>query len=319
MKIAHISDLHFTSFFKENNFEIIRYLLKYALKQEADHIVITGDLTDNADKDDFLSLRKLFNELGLLQHDRLSVVIGNHDIYGGVQTAEDIFTFPERCKNVDYNKKVNEFYLHFKETFEDAEVLDEDTVFPYAKIIDGVLFLGLNTNDEYSSAKNIFASNGAVRLDQFNKTTKILNSLSDKVHTKIIMLHHHFNKIETVQNGTFANFWQNIEKQTMKLRKKKRLFNLFKEYNIDLVLHGHYHVTGGYERKGIKFLNAGGSTMNDKEGRLSLNFIDIKKSSIKIKTEIIKPSRADLIFDFAERQNELKKDEEAFIDQISKN
>jgi len=227
MRIAHLSDLHFTSFFKENNLKSIKYLLKYAINQNADHIIITGDLTDNADRDDFITLRRLFNELGLLNGERLSLVIGNHDIFGGVQTAEDIFSFPERCRKVDYNRKVKEFYFHFKETFENAEILDPETVFPYAKIIDGILLIGLNTNDLYSSAKNIFASNGAVHLDQFNKTVKILDSLADNSRAKIIMLHHHFNKMEVTSNGTFGSFWQNIEKQTMKLRKKKRLFNVF--------------------------------------------------------------------------------------------
>ncbi len=293
--------------------------MKYAIKQGTDHFIITGDLTDNAERDDFLILRKLFDDLGLLHHDKLSLVIGNHDIFGGVQTAEDIFSFPERCKNVDYMKRVKEFYIYFKETFDGAEIIDNDTVFPYAKIINGVLLVGLNSNDVYSSTKNIFASNGIVHLDQFNKTVNILNNLSGKAQTKMIMLHHHFNKMEVSSNGTFGSFWQNIEKQTMKLRKKKRLFNVFKECNIDLVLHGHYHVTGDYERKGVHFSNAGGSTKSENESQLTLNFIDIKKNSIKIKTEILSPSNADVLFDFSERQKKLQQDEELFISELANN
>ena len=319
MRIAHISDLHFTSFFKENNLNSIRYLLKYALKKGTDHIIITGDLTDNADRNDFLTLRKLFDDLGLLHHDKLSLVIGNHDIFGGVQTAEDIFSFPGRCKIADYKKKVKEFYVHFKETFDGALIKDNETVFPYAKIINGVLLVGLNTNDEYSSTKNIFASNGAVQLDQFNKAVHIFNTLSEKAHTKIVMLHHHFNKMKVNQGSAFGSFWQNIEKQTMKLRKKKRLFNVFKEYNVDLVLHGHYHVMGVYERKGIRFLNAGGSVKSDNADHLNINFIDIKKDTIKIKTDFLNPSQADLLFDFNERQKELLRDEELFISEMTTN
>lgn len=319
MRIAHISDLHFTSFFKDNNLKSIRYLLKYALKQNADHIVITGDLTDNSNREDFLTLRKLFEELNLLHHDRLSLVIGNHDIFGGVQTAEDIFSFPERCKNVDYKMKVKEFMIYFKETFDGAAFIDNETVFPYAKILNDVLLVGMNTNDEYSTAKNTFASNGAVHLEQFNKAIQILNKFSNSVNTKIIMLHHHFNKMKVTQNSTFGGFWQNVEKQTMKLRKKKRLFTAFKEYGIDLVMHGHYHETGEYERKGVRFLNAGGSVKSDKAGQLSINFADIKKASIKIKSDFLKPSNADLLFDFAERQNELLRDEELFISEMTNN
>jgi len=48
MKIAHISDLHFSIFLKDSNLKNIKYLIKYILQTKADHIVITGDLTDNA-------------------------------------------------------------------------------------------------------------------------------------------------------------------------------------------------------------------------------------------------------------------------------
>ncbi len=319
MRIAHISDLHFTSFFKENNLQKIRYLLKQTIKSGIDHIVISGDLTDNASREDFLILRKLFDEFDLLHHDKLSLVIGNHDIFGGVQTAEDIFSFPERCKNVDYMQKVKEFYIYFKETFDGAEIFDQDSIFPYAKVINEILLVGLNSNDEYSAAKNTFASNGMVNLDQFNKTVKILNTISGDVQNKIVIIHHHFNKMEVTSNGTFGSFWQNIEKQTMKLRKKKRLFNVFKEYDIDLVLHGHYHITEEYKRKGIHFSNAGGSVKNDNESQISFNIIDVKKNSIKIKTETLYPTRADLTFDFGERQEQLRKDEELFISELANN
>jgi len=53
MKIAHISDLHLNMFYKDSNLQKIKYLLKYAIAQKPDHIVITGDLTDNAGEKDF--------------------------------------------------------------------------------------------------------------------------------------------------------------------------------------------------------------------------------------------------------------------------
>ena len=81
MKIAHISDLHLNTIYS------------YSLENKADHLVITGDLTDNASEKDFEILRNLFRKNGLLNSERLSLVIGNHDIFGGLQSAEEIFFF----------------------------------------------------------------------------------------------------------------------------------------------------------------------------------------------------------------------------------
>ena len=295
MRIAHLSDLHFTTFFKKSNLAGIHYLLNYALKQNADHIVITGDLTDNADEHDFLILRQLFKKLGILNSKKLSLVIGNHDIFGGAQTAEDIFTFPQKCRSVNFNEQVKLFYSYFKETFDDCAVLSGKNIFPYAKVLNGVLFLGMNSIAEYSTAKNIFASNGSIGLEQFNETTRILEQFKNNVTAKIILIHHHFNKIKVKNKSSFGSFWQNIEKQTMKLRKKKRLFNLFKMYNIDLVMHGHFHEMGEYKRNGTKFLNGGGSLKGTVAEEMQINFIDIKPSTIKIKTHKLTPSLSDLM------------------------
>ncbi len=100
MRIAHISDLHLNTFFKSSNLRQIKTLVKYALEQEFDHMVVTGDLVDNASARDLEILRNLFRKNNLLDTDRLSVIIGNHDIFGGPQTPEEIFTFTEKCRSV---------------------------------------------------------------------------------------------------------------------------------------------------------------------------------------------------------------------------
>ncbi len=306
MRIAHLSDLHFTTFFKKSDLERIQYLLNYAISKNADHIVITGDLTDNATESDFLILRQLFKKLDILNSQKLSLVIGNHDIFGGVQTAEDIFTFPEKCSKVNFNEQVNLFYNYFKETFADCVYLSKPNIFPYAKMLNGILFVGINSIAGYSTSKNIFASNGSVGIDQFDETLKILEQFKYKATNKIILIHHHFNKIKVKGKNSFGNFWQNIEKQTMKLRKKKRLFNLFNRYEIDLVLHGHFHEMGEYKRKGIRFLNAGGSLKSNSDNLIGINFIDIASTSkifthtVEFKLEQIEHKMKNLVHELAE-------------------
>lgn len=118
MKLAHISDLHLTTLFRRNNLPEIEYALQYIRDLEVDHLAVTGDLTNNADEEDFLLIRNLFYKYNLLNYKKLSLIIGNHDIFGGIQTADDIFTFTDKCKNVNYKEKLNQFYNFFPEVFE---------------------------------------------------------------------------------------------------------------------------------------------------------------------------------------------------------
>jgi 3',5'-cyclic AMP phosphodiesterase CpdA len=305
MKIAHISDIHLTSFLKKNNLEKTKQLLNYAIKQKFDHMIISGDLTHNAGEEDLETLRELFKKLDLLHTDRLTLVVGNHDIFGGPETAEDIFTFPEKCKTVDYDKKVKEFGDYFFEAFENCIYREKDKYFPFAKSLNDNLIIGVNSIAKYSKIKNPFASNGEVSLNEFNKLTEILNQYGNQHNRRLLVVHHHFNKVSFEKNTTNKNFWDGIQKQTMKLRKKKRLFQLFRMHNIDLVLHGHIHESREYFRKGTRFVNGGGSLIGPVKDELAVNFINIKHSGITVEIHKIL-SDASLVIDDKVAQTNLE-------------
>ncbi len=282
LKIAHISDLHLNSFFNDSTYKKLEFLLKNISDQKVDHLVITGDLTDNAERTDFLLLRRLLKRYGFLSGQKLSLTIGNHDIFGGVQKPDDIFLFGDKCRNVDYKKKVSDFISYFPEAFENCDYVDKD-YFPFLKIINDVLFLGINSIAEYSAINNPFASNGEVSLSQFNKTLELLSKHSvDYLHI-FVLIHHHFNKIKSNSKSSLGMIWKNIEKQTMKLKNKKRLFKLFKNFNVDFVLHGHLHESKEYTRREIRFLNAGATIRGKHENRISYNIIDTENKKINIK------------------------------------
>ena len=63
MILGHISDLHFTSFFKNNNLSSLKYALDYLISSHVEHIIITGDLTDNAQYEDFNTIRNVFKRV----------------------------------------------------------------------------------------------------------------------------------------------------------------------------------------------------------------------------------------------------------------
>ena len=281
MKIAHLSDIHFTTFFRNSGLFGFEKLLRYCNTKNVDHLVITGDLVENPDPYDFELLRKVLKQTGFLTSDRLSLVIGNHDIFGGVLTVQDLFNFTKRCETIDYKRKVKEFYEYFAESFKGCSYISPGNIFPYAKVIDDVLITGLNSVAEYSKTKNLFASNGEISAAQLNEVNNIFNMYGN-CKTKLVLIHHHFQENKPLQENRFGSVWQIIEKQTMKLRTKGKLFELFNNHKVDLVLHGHYHETSEYSRKGIRFLNAGGSFKNELKNQNQINILDTGFSSLKI-------------------------------------
>lgn len=277
MKIAHISDLHLNTLFNDANLARIKKLIKYISEKSVDHLIVSGDLTDNADESDLIILKRMLTKSGFASHTNLTVVPGNHDIFGGPQKPVDIFSFPERCKEIDYQAKLKYFKEIFKDTFANNTIITEDEDFPFLKDLGSVIIIGINSVAEYSKYKNPFASNGEVKLNQFNKLNELLKKYSDTDAIKIVVIHHHFNKVKNTKRS-IAGIWQNIEKQTMKLKKKKRLLSLFRKYNIDLVLHGHIHFNEYYERKGISFLNAGASAFGYTGKSLRVNIINVERN-----------------------------------------
>ncbi len=297
MKIAHISDIHFTTFFRNSGLFKFEKLLQYCNTKKVDHLIITGDLVENPDPYDFELIRNALNQYGYLSSDRLSLVIGNHDIFGGVLTVEDLFNFKTRCETIDYKNRVKEFYEYFSESFEGCSYISPQNIFPYAKVIDDILITGINSVAEYSKAKNLFASNGEISTSQLAELTNIFNMFGN-CRTKLVLIHHHFQDTKPLQENKFGSIWQIIERQTMKLRTKKKLIELFNNYKVDLVLHGHYHKTDEYYKKGIRFLNAGGSFKNDLKNVNQINFLETGLNALRIEIHKIPQLLYPQVFSF---------------------
>jgi 3',5'-cyclic AMP phosphodiesterase CpdA len=279
--IAHISDLHLNSFYNDSIFRLSNYLLKYISEKKVDHLVITGDITDNASEKDLEIFRRMLNKYGYLNGKKLTIIPGNHDIFGGVQKAEDIFSFPDKCNAVNYNKRVSTFLSYFPEAFDNCFYLSPKNFFPFAKKINNALIVGLNSIALYSKLTNPFGSNGEIDAAQFGESFDIFKNADKELKHKIVLVHHHFNKLKSESKSTFGNIWAGIEKQTMKLRGKRRLFNLFKEFKVDIVLHGHLHESKEYIRKNVRFLNAGATLKNNK-GAIKINLISVLKNEIDV-------------------------------------
>jgi 3',5'-cyclic AMP phosphodiesterase CpdA len=280
MKIAHISDLHIDINYKQANLKNVNKLFEYLYDEKFDHVVVTGDITENAEPSAFEFARKLFQKYGLMNSDKLTLVIGNHDIYGGVHLAEDILNYPSKCRNTNYKRQIEQFEYYFSESFKNCTRLIEGTLFPYVKILDELMFIGMNSIAEYSVIRNPFASNGKISRSQLNALELIDNISGYNPKKRILLTHHHFCKDTFDVSPDSGSLWPAIERQTMKLRNKKKLIKKFRNSGIDTVLHGHLHETKEYKRKGIRCFNGGGSVFTGISGLLSFNDLRINNNNI---------------------------------------
>lgn len=265
---------------KPRNYYKTVQLLEYITSENFDHVIITGDLTENSEPSAFEILRKLFKKFGLLDSNKLTLTIGNHDIYGGVHFAEDIINFPARCKKTDYKKKTAVFEGYFRETFSKSVSL-KDSAFPSIKEFDDFILLNFNSIAKYSVFKNPFASKGEISENDIEAASKYLQKSKPGNKQKIVITHHHFCKDTLEENDEISSLWRTVERQTMKLKRKKKLLKSFKKLGINSVLHGHLHECATYTRKGIKFMNAGGSVLGSQNEFIKINIIKIQGNELK--------------------------------------
>ncbi len=286
LTIAHLSDLHISLEHSRQNVRSTRTLIEFCLRRNVDHIVITGDITASAEKKELEAARKLFRNYGLLDGKKLTIIPGNHDVFGGVHNAEEILTFPKRCKATDYERKLRVFEETFHELFEGTIHGKGERFYPFVKPLKGITLFGANSVARYARLNNPIGSNGAVSDDEFERLERFLKSELFKTQQKAVLIHHHFNKIESRTSGTMSSVWNAIETQTMKLRNKKRLLALFLASKVDIVLHGHFHENREYTRKGVRFVNTGASVLGA-DKRLFATFLNVSASGIETEVHIV--------------------------------
>ncbi len=283
--IAHISDLHLNPVYFPERTNIVRRLLSQCRKLEVDHIIITGDVTNQAKPEELEHFRNVLKEFSLLDGRRSTVVIGNHDIFGGPYHAEDVLRFPSTCKTTDFDTKVEEFYRNLKETFEGAKLFSSNSVFPFIKILGDVAIVGINSVARWNTVRNPIGSNGKVDDKQFEALKAILHSSLLSGKHLLVAIHHHFNKTgEASAASKVEKLWRAFESATMKMYKKKRLLKLFRTCNVKAILHGHIHHHGEYERGGIRCLNAGGSIIPAQGSLPRFHLLTIHGTKLSVQT-----------------------------------
>lgn len=283
MTIAHISDLHLSPDYFPERTAIFRSILEQCIKSSIGHIVISGDVTNQAKKNEFEHFRNVLKEYDLLDGKKTTIVPGNHDIYGGPYHAEDVLDFPSKCKITDYQENLSVFYQHTKELFSNTEIPSKKSLFPFIKVVNNIVLLGLNSVAPWNVVKNPLGSNGAIDDKQFELMESVLSDQSLKGKRILVVVHHHFHKqVFDTSRSKLERLWSAIEASTMKLRKKKRLLKLFARHGVEGILHGHVHRQDEYFRKHVRCFNAGGSIIPSRHAPQLFNVLTVRESGIEL-------------------------------------
>ncbi|MFH1347105.1 MAG: metallophosphoesterase [Candidatus Margulisiibacteriota bacterium] len=183
-------------------------------------IVITGDLVEQGKRD--INLKAAFYLVSKLKNQGFKVLIcpGNHDYGTGFVNSR-------------------RYAQNFRQMF-----LPDVKEFPQVEIINGVAFIGLDSNEDELHWYDRFFADGEIGAGQLVKLDKILTDPEIMNKTKVVYLHHH----------PFPYFPFHNLKDSRKLKKVV-------ENRIDVLLYGHLHFGRSYNNAwGIPVVLDGGSS-----------------------------------------------------------
>lgn len=210
----------------------------------ADVIAVSGDLTNLAMEDEFLTVRKAFEAaLGPSWEKRVVTVPGNHDIYCPRSRAERYY------------------HRYFAATFtsdlpdaaaDAAAVTDRDAGFPFVRFLgDGVALIGVNS----ALPRPLFHASGEVGREQLRRLSGLLREPRVRACASVVVMVHH---------PPVVRFGPKWEARNGLVNRSAFERALEPHDNVRLVIHGHTHRPFfGSLAPGIQVSEAGSTTFND--------------------------------------------------------
>ena len=273
-RIAHLSDPHLSRQYYREHLKSLKILLRAILEEGIDHVVISGDIVSTADPDDYFLAREVFNRAGLLDSRRLTLVPGNHDVFGGPHRAADVLSFPRHIRGVDYRRHLALFKEAFAETFEGVHYVVPGVDYPFVKKVGPFSLIGLNSIPPWSIRDNLLGTNGSLSGEQVEALERLGAGTTFNGSIPIVVIHHHFNNL--TDNMPTNGLWRRIEASTMRMKRRRRLLRSFSSLGVRYVLHGHIHRNEVYELQGITLLNGAGAVCDDPVEFLKYNLVSVQ-------------------------------------------
>ena len=270
IKIAHLSDLHCDS--TEEWTKNITRVINCITEKKPNLIVITGDCVDSPKDKDFKTLIASIESLCQKYKDdnhalHIITIPGNHDYY---KYGNSFFTSNKKCDL--YDKHSSALCYPDDSAVEVAESffsLHKIAIFPF----------------DSNNIKSFGFAQGRI-----NEPEKLLNNISDKYKNiandkgfsyqsclKIVLTHHHPLPLPTPRRE------EKIE-PLMLFQNAYQFLDIITDYDINLLLHGHKHVSGIAEYNTLTqgshpiLVSACASSASPKENEREIKIIDVSES-----------------------------------------
>jgi predicted phosphodiesterase len=143
MRVAVLSDLHVHRVAEPDSWSLAKAAFRAAAR--FDHVIVAGDLFDSASafEDDAEALRRQLRRERLWSSDRLTITVGNHDIFHTPHRGTVVERGVEmaRAFTADANESYEGFCDWAGEVVRSRSRLTDDDLFPFVKELDGVRLL----------------------------------------------------------------------------------------------------------------------------------------------------------------------------------
>ncbi|NTU93972.1 MAG: metallophosphoesterase [Chlorobiaceae bacterium] len=255
VRVAHLSDLHLAGKNDRRQLERLDLLLAEIVRKEYDHLVITGDLIDTANTEDWLLIREALLRHGLFELGRTTVLPGNHDL---INLEEEMRFYHALNPDVSgRRRRVNDRLARFCQVF--LPLISEDgqgpAGYPLVKVLRfgeiSLALVAVSSVLPWSGSDNPLGARGFVAPEILRALVgqPVIDALSGSF---IIGLCHHAYRVY----GTDALIDQAFD-WTMEFKNRDDFFGTMKLLQARLVMHGHFHRFQVYSVEGLTFINGG--------------------------------------------------------------
>ena len=236
LRIAVLSDLHIDRAVDESSWDLAKAALRAALALRPDHIVIAGDLFDcaRAMHEDRDAVRRYLRGHGLWHRDRLTIVVGNHDVF---ETPERTRRGLARLAIAKPGVAYEAFCAWAGELAHAADRLaGEDDLYPLEKRLGDVCLWAADS----TSNSVLTAANGYWRKDDDALLRASASSLGRGVRRVLALHHAPFQDEEQTRLDILKRIWR----LGFPPGDYRRLHRFLATAAVDTLLCGHIHGGG---------------------------------------------------------------------------